>query len=124
MSKTIIHDLVVKRIQLKTELDAANKVCKAIKSDLSELDDSLLKEMSEAKQDLTRIEGFTVSVTRQELFTPIDWSAFGDYVVENQLTHLYQRRLTQKAVEEAVQLYGSAVPVEKFTKRSISVRKV
>ena len=124
MSKTIIHDLVVKRIGIKSTIDGINSELKIHKKALMELDESLIQEMNEAKQSLTRIEGFTVSVTEQELYTPIDWAAFGVYVEENRLTHLYQRRLTQKAVEEAVSLYGSEVPVEKFTKRSISVRKV
>ena len=124
MSKTIIHDLVVKRIGIKSTIDGINSELKIHKKALMELDESLIQEMNEAKQSLTRIEGFTVSVTEQELYTPIDWAAFGVYVEENRLTHLYQRRLTQKAVEEAVSLYGSEVHVEKFTKRSISVRKV
>ncbi len=124
MSKTIIHDLVVKRIAMKSVIDKLNSELKAEKKGLMELDENLLKEMNEAKQSLTRIDGFTVSVNQQELFTPTDWTIFGEYVEANKLTHLYQRRLTQKAVEEAVKLYGSEVPVEKYTKRSISVRKV
>jgi|15BtaG_2_1085339.scaffolds.fasta_scaffold00346_11 predicted nuclease with TOPRIM domain len=123
-NKAIIHDIVVERLKLNAEIKKLNSELSAKKKELMEIDTNLLQEMNEAQQTLTRIEGHTVSVSEQKVFTPTDWTDFYEYVEENKMSYLFQRRLTQKAVEEAVSLHGSAIPVEKFIKRSISVRKV
>ncbi len=123
-NKAIIHDIVVKRLRVNADIKAINTELSVKKKELMELDSDLLHEMNEAQQTMTRIEGHTVSVTEQDLYKPTDWTDFYKYVENNKMSYLFQRRLTQKAVQEAVALNGSEVPVEKFTKRSISVRKV
>ena len=124
-NKAIIHDLCVKRLKTKTRIAAINADLKIEKKALMDLDIELLNEMNEAQQTMTRVEGHTVSITTQDLFSAPDWKIFDDFAIRNKAAYLYQRRLNQPAIEEAIALYGAdEVPVEKFTKTSISVRKV
>ena len=122
-NKAVIHDIVVERLSIKATIDGLNKELKVHKSKLMELDSTLLQEMAEAQQTLTRIEGHTISVTAQDVFTPTDWTEFYAYCEENRCSYLFQRRLTQKAVEEML-AQDPDLPVDKFVKHSISMRKV
>ena len=122
-NKAIIHDVAVKRIIAKGVVDNLNAELKIAKATLMEIDTELLHEMSEAQQTLTRVENHTISISSQDVFTPTDWSEFETYCENNHASYLFQRRLSQKAVQELVEK-GEELPVEKFTKRSISVRKV
>ena len=122
-NKAIIHDIVVERLRVKATIDGINAQLKTAKAELMEIDSKLLAEMNVARQTLTRIEGHTISVTSQDLYTPTDWADFNAYCEENRCSYLFQRRLTQKAVQEMMDL-GEELPVEKFTKHAISVRKV
>jgi len=122
-NKAILHDLVVKKIERKSALDLLNAEIKIIKQDIMELDNKILQEMNESQQTMARIEGYTVSVTTQNVFTPTDWADFNSYCEENKCSYLFQRRVTQKAVEEMLKL-NPDLPVEQFTKYGVSMRKV
>ena len=111
------------RVRLKDEIDSLNKKLSELKSTLNDIDDAILGEMSEQGLDRIALEGVTISATTQTFYKAIDWADFDRFAAENQLTHLYQRRLTQAAVAEALNL-NPDLPVETATKRSLSVRKL
>ena len=112
-----------RRIELNEQIKELNGQLRDVKKDLGELDHEIIMYMNEQGQDLARANGYTFSVKKQELYTPTDWALFGEFCEENKLSHLYQKRVTQKAVEEAVALYGDNLPVEIFQKVSLNARK-
>ena len=73
--------------------------------------------------DRMSLEGVTMSKSITQVYTAKDWGEFNEYVEENRMSHLFQRRLTNKAVEEALTMHPD-LPVESFNKVSLNVRKV
>lgn len=112
-----------RRIGLKEQVDALNAQLSERKKELAEIDQELLVYLGEQGQDLARANGYTFAVKKQQLYSPTDWQLFCEFAEENKCSHLFQKRLTQQAVQEAVNLYGDDVPVEVFEKVSLTSRK-
>lgn len=113
-----------RRIGLKEQIDKLNAQLSERKSELAEIDTEILDVLQEQGQDAVRANGYSFSVKKQDVYNASDWADFCAFAEENNCAHLFQKRLTQAAVAEAVNIYGDAVPVNTFTKVSINVRKV
>ena len=65
----------------------------------------------------------TATITENILPTIKDWDALTNYIIQNDATHLLQRRVSSAAFRE-LQLAGIDIPgVEPYTQRQISLRR-
>lgn len=117
-------ELAEARIKLKNNIDDLNSTLSGLKAELNELDLELVAHMKEQGQDSAKTQGYSFSVKQQDLFNAKDWAELCEWAENNRCAHIFQKRLTQAAVAEAVNIYGDAVPVETFTKVSMNVRKL
>lgn len=112
-----------RRIGLKEQIDSLNAQLNERKKELAECDGDILEYLNSQGQDLARANGYTFSIQKQDVYNATDWADFCNFVEENRCSHVFQKRLTQKAVEELVALHGDEVPVKTFTKISLNSRK-
>lgn len=109
---------------LKDEKDAAGKIFKQAETEFKDQEQTVLDLMEEQGIESTRIKGIaTLTVTAQEVFNAEDWSAVYQFIEENSMPHILQRRLASTSIKELAN-QGVVVPgVSTFTKRGLSLRK-
>lgn len=110
--------------QLKDRKDLAAADLKAAEEAFKAQEQIVLEMMKEQGIDSTRLKGIA-TLTRIEQDVPVaeDWGQIYQFIEDNAMPHLLQRRLSQTAIEE-LQAQGMEVPgVGKFRKISLSIRK-
>lgn len=123
MNKAALAKLIVRRNHAKSQYDEATQEQKDAKKILEDIEHEILGELNESGLDMVRVDGVTVTVTNQDIYSVTDWDAMYEYILKNKATYLLQRRLMQKGIEELV-IGGHDLPVDKFTKHKVSIRKI
>jgi hypothetical protein len=114
--------LMLRQLKDRKELAAAD--LKAAEEAYKSQEQIVLEMMKEQGVDSTRLKGIA-TLTRVEQQIPVaeDWGQIYQFIEDNAMPHLLQRRLSNTAVEE-LEAIGTPVPgVGKFTRVSLSVRK-
>lgn len=72
----------------------------------------------------TKVPGVAaLSVTEKEVYQAEDWGQIFEFIHENQMAHIMQKRLSSTAVEELAGM-GTEVPgIGKFKTKTLNVRK-
>lgn len=114
-----------KRLRLlKDKKDELAKDLKVAEEEYKEQEQIILDLMIEQGLSSTKIPGVaTLTKTEQDVPTAEDWGAIYQFIEENQMPHILQRRLSSTAIDELL-AQGIVVPgVTKFRKIGLSVRK-
>ena len=109
---------------LKEAKDVAGRAFKMAEEEFKEQERTVLDLMEEQGIESTRIKGVaTLTVTSQDVFNADDWGAVYQFIEENNMPHILQKRLASTSIKE-LNNQGVEIPgVSVFTKRGLSLRK-
>jgi hypothetical protein len=111
-----------KRKELKERFEAEDK---ALKADLTRIENTLLNHLNETNVDSMKTEAGTFY--KQEEITPTgsDWEAFYDWVAENNAFDALERRIKKTFVSEYMEAHEGGVPpgVSVFREYVVRIRK-
>lgn len=97
---------------------------KTVNEKIVELEAELMERME--AEDTVKASGTkaTISITTSVVGDVQDWDALWPYISKNKLYHLVQRRISDPAYRELLDL-GKKVPgIQPFTKRKLNVRSI
>ena len=104
------------------EYEAKIKVLQEEKSKLEEL---VLSQLGELGLDKATGQKATVSITKAEVPTVMDWDKFHSYILRNKAFYLLERRAAVAAWREEVKSRNKPIPgVESFTKTTLNLRSL
>jgi hypothetical protein len=114
--------LILRQLKDRKELAAAD--LKAAEDAYKEQESVVLDLMTEQGISSTKIPGVAMLVrTETKMAVAEDWGAIYQFIEDNNMPQLLQRRLMQSSIDELANM-GTAVPgVGSFTKVGLSVRK-
>lgn len=97
---------------------------KALEGEIKDQELELIERLEKEGLDSARGTKATISVTKPIVANVTDWEKFWAYIHKNKITHLLQRRVSDPAYRELLEM-GKKVPgVEPFTKTNLSVRSL
>ena len=97
---------------------------KETEATIAELQTQLMERMEAEGTDKAQGSKASVTISKNVVANVEDWDAFWAYVIKKKYTHLLQRRVSDPAYRELLDL-GMKVPgVEPFTKRALNVRSL
>lgn len=103
----------------KRELDRQSKECGAR---LDELKGLIYAKLDEQGVDRTSVNGITLSKSDTQVPNVTDWDALNQFILEQGMLVLLQRRVSGAAWKELLEL-GTEVPgIESFTKHDVNIR--
>lgn len=110
--------------ELKEVKDVAAKALKLAEAEFKEQEKIMIELMDEQGLEMTRVPGVaTLTVTTQDVVSATDWAEVYQFIEDNQMPHILQRRLMATAIKELAD-QGVEVPgTQTFTKRGLSLRK-
>jgi|GEM_PF-3300767 len=121
-----ISDLIDRSLYLRDEASALERQKKALDEERKDIDRQINALMEAQGLDRTGNANANVTRSKKRLATACDWDAFNEYVLEKGATYLFQRRLSQKALEEEMSLLpeGETLPgISIYEESSISLRR-
>lgn len=122
MPEPTLQELITRSKNLRDEASEYTRLAEEAKRQREEIDQQIIALLEAQGVDSTRTDVATVSVSKVNHPNVEDWDAFANYVVENNATYLFQRRVSAKAVEELI-AGGEEVPgVTFFEKKSLNLR--
>lgn len=111
--------------QLKEELRAIQATESAKKEEIEAANVVLMETMQREGVDKSTGKLATVSISENQSANVTDWDALWAYVFKFKATQMFQRRVSDPAVREILELKGKAPPgIEMYTKKTLNVRKV
>lgn len=114
-------DKMWKAREEKRELEA--KVKEAEEA-IRDLEDQLMERMEAEGTDKAAGTKASVSISASVVADVQDWDAFWPYVAKNKYWHLIQKRVSDPAYRELLDM-GKKVPgVQPFTKRKLNLRSI
>ncbi len=110
--------------QLKDALDLANADAKSAESAYKDQCQTVLDLMDAQGISATKIPGVaSLSVTAKDVAVAEDWQQIYDWALENQMLHIFQRRLSSTAVDELAG-QGIEIPgIGHMHTKTLNVRK-
>lgn len=110
--------------QLKDRFDVAAADAKAAEADYKDQCQTILDLMEAQGISSTKIPGVaSLSVTAKDVAVAEDWQQIYEWALENQMLHIFQRRLSSTAVDE-LQAQGVEVPgIGRTHTKTLNVRK-
>lgn len=122
-----INDLVSKYVRLreaKKELaERQAKETARLTAPMRKLEAALLDHLNQMHAESVRTENGTVYKTTRTSAKVVDWDSCLGFIMENQLTHMLERRVSKTAVEEYVAATGELPPgVSISSDLSINIR--
>ena len=111
--------------KLKEELRAIQATETAKKEEIEAANVVLMETMEREGVDKSTGKLATVSISENQSANVTDWDALWAYVFKHKATQMFQRRVSDPAVREIIELKGKAPPgIAMFTKKTLNVRKV
>ena len=110
--------------RVKKDITDLNNQSRELGKYRDELEQALIQHLDDDGYDQIRTELATFS--RKEEVVPVakDWDSIHGWILENQATHLLQRRLSAGAYRDLIEEEYDGIPgIEPFTKVTISTRK-
>ncbi|MGH1373579.1 MAG: hypothetical protein ACRBBW_16180 [Cellvibrionaceae bacterium] len=118
-----LSELLDKSTALRTEANELERIAKDLKAEKRIIDQMVVDMMNSMGISRTGNDNVNAVVVTKRLPNVSDWDAFYQFVNENNAPYLLQRRVSQKAVEEIVEL-GQEVPgVDFYEEEQLSLRK-
>lgn len=103
----------------KRQLEAQ---AKEIQTKIDELEDSIMSRLESEGLDKATGKKASVSVGSSVVADVQDWDTFWAFIIKNKYTQLLQRRVSDPAFRELLEL-GKKVPgVQPFTKKKLNLR--
>lgn len=97
---------------------------KSVNDAIAELEEELLARMDAENTDKASGTKASISVTKSIVADVQDWDLFWPYIAKNKFFHLVQRRVSDPAYRELLDM-GKKVPgVQPFPKRKLNVRSI
>lgn len=120
-SASPIGQHIQRLVEIREALADLSSQEKALKSERDEIETHLFQYLDEQGLDRTGSRTHLVAINETTVPSVKDWNAVAQYVVENDATYLFERRLSAVAFRDLVN-QGVTIPgVESFTKRSLSL---
>lgn len=109
---------------LKDKYDLAAADAKSAEAEYKDQCQTILDLMEAQGISATKIPGVaTLSVTSKDVAVAEDWAQIYDWALENQMLHIFQRRLSSTAVDELA-AQGQEIPgIGRMNTRTLNVRK-
>lgn len=109
---------------LKDKYDLAATDAKAAEAEYKEQCQTILDLMQVQGISATKIPGVaSLSVTEKDVATAEDWAQIYEWALDNEMLHIFQRRLSTTAVDELAS-QGVEVPgIVRIPTRTLNVRK-
>tara|TARA_R110002096_G_scaffold400446_2_gene597061 strand:- start:507 stop:875 length:369 start_codon:yes stop_codon:yes gene_type:complete len=114
-------DIVAELKKINGEISGVNKTLTELKKVKSNLETDIIESMQDDGLSLARTDHGTVSLKSTDMASVTDWTAFEEYIYENRALYLLQRRASNPAYVEEVEVQGSIPGVETFTKVTVSL---
>ena len=114
-------DIVAELKKINGEISGVNKTLTELKKVKSNLETDIIESMQDDGLSLARTDHGTVSLKSTAMASVTDWTAFEEYIYENRALYLLQRRASNPAYVEEVEVQGSIPGVETFTKVTVSL---
>jgi hypothetical protein len=111
-----LYELRAERIQLE-------KQAKELKSQETQMQAEMIEDLID--QNLTGARGqiATVSINPNTVGTVVDWSAVEDYIFDNKMFHLMQKRISNPAYLEALDKFGGIPGIEPTVINKLSLTR-
>lgn len=110
------------KVLVKLKADHAKKKQASAKAEalMKEGEEAVIVALKAAKLDSSRAHGFNGTIVKSEVWNAADWALIDAWAIKNKAMDIYQRRLTQSAVDDramnGVKIPGTAkFPVEKLS---------
>ena len=111
--------------QLKEELRVIQATEAAKKEEIEAANVVLMETMQREGVDKSTGKRATVSISENQVANVTDWDALWAYVFKHKVTQMFQRRVSDPAVREIIELKGKAPPgIEMYPKKTLNVRKL
>jgi hypothetical protein len=123
MSDATLHELALERDNLREAKRELEVQIKALDALLAANEDSILTAMDAQGVTRTGIGPFSMSVSEQLVGNVQDWDNVYQFIAANDAFHLLQRRLSNAAYKELLDLGTTIEGIEPFIKRSLNFRK-
>jgi hypothetical protein len=107
-----------------SELKDHNDQIKILSEQRKELELSIMDDLDNSGLTLARTEFGTVSLTTEQVASVEDWNMFEEYIYDHRALYLLQRRASNPAYREELNLRSKVPGVSTFTKRKLSLRNV
>ena len=117
---TVVDDIWKEREKLR-ELGAQAKV---VEEKIADMEQQLLTRLEAEGLDQARGTKATVSIGSTVVANVKDWDAFWSFIMKKKLTHLLQRRVSDPAYRELLEMKVKVPGVEPFTKKKLGVRSI
>ena len=112
-----MFNLREERKKLEVEIKKINE-----KMTLTEAE--LIQKLDAEETSMGRGKSASASITKSEVPMVEDWDTFGQYLINNEMLYLLQRRVAVRAFRELKEA-GETIPgTTTFPKRTISLRKI
>lgn len=97
---------------------------KLINEEMTLLEAELIQKLDAEETSMGRGRSASASITKSEVPMVDDWDIFGQYLIDNEMLYLLQRRVAVRAFRE-LRDAGEEIPgTTTFPKRTISLRKI
>lgn len=107
-----IQQLMTDARKLRDEYDELNKQLKAIDKAKRAVDVKILEHLKEQGVDKLSVDGNTAIRGEQKVANVTDWDAFYDYIKKKDAFYLLQRRVSNNAAIEIIELDETLPGVE------------
>ena len=114
-------DTVAALREVNEEISGLNTALKKLKANKSILEEEVIADMQDDGLSLARTNHGTVSLKSTDMASVTDWAAFEEYIYENKALYLLQRRASNPAYVDEVEVRGAIPGVETFTKVTVSL---
>ena len=118
-----LSELLDKSTALRDEAADHERIAKDLKAEKRIIDQMVVDMMQSMGISRTGTDKVNATVIHKRLPNVTDWDAFYSYVNENDAPYLLQRRVSQKAIEEIIELGGEVPGIEFYEEDQLSLRK-
>lgn len=120
-SASPIGQHIQRLVEIRDQLSDLSSQEKALKSERDEIETKLFQYLDEQGLDRTGSRTHLIAINETVVPSVKDWNAVSQYVIDNEATYLFERRLSAVAFRDLI-AQGETIPgVESFTKRSLSL---
>lgn len=110
--------------QLREEKRQAEEGVKVIEAKMSALEEDLMEQLDKQGTKAATGTKASASITTAVVANVDDWAAFHAFIAKNKFFHLLQKRVSDPAYRELLDL-GKKVPgVQPFSKKKLNIRSL
>lgn len=115
--------LATQRDELREAKRALEAQIKALDSQLAENEQAIIEALDTMGVNRASVGKLSMSISETTVGNVQDWDKVYEFIHENNAFHLLQRRLSNSAYKELLDLGEAPEGIEPFVKRSLNFRK-